>query len=373
MAKSSFITVFGATGYTGQRIAHVLDREGLDYRLAGRSSEKLAQLASRLSARPGWLVADATQPGSLTPLFQDNRVLINCAGPFTDLGERVIAQAAMSGASYLDTTNELGFVYRARSYSQMATRTHSTLVPSCAFEVALADCAAHLVSQELLASNPNDPLDCIDVVYTLNGKGASTGTRRSAVRSLATSWIAYRNGEWTGQIPGGKMRRFHLPGGPRDTYLIPSSESVTLPLHVAVRHIDVWMAAAPGARFWVPIVIPLLARLSRSILRPLILKLAASGGMSAGETPGAGIKSTSPFSILVTARQGNKSHWMTLSGNDPYSLTAEIAVYAARRLADESHESGLLAPAQVLAPRAFLDHAKMKWGLEIREGEGQEV
>lgn len=373
MEKSSLITVFGATGYTGRRIAHVLDREGLDYRLAGRSSEKLAKMASGLSARPGWLVADATQPGSLTPLFQGNRVLINCAGPFTDLGERVIAQAAMSGASYLDTTNELGFVYRARSYSQMAARTHSTLVPSCAFEVALADCAAHLVSQELLKSNPNDPLDCIDVVYALDGKTASVGTRRSAIRSLATSWIAYRNGTWTGQIPGGKMRRFHLPGGSRDTYLIPSSESITLPLHVAVRHIDVWMAAAPGARFWVPVAIPLLARLSRSILRPIIVNLAASGGVSAEEAPGADRWSPSPFTILVTARQGHKSRWMTLSGNDPYSLTAEIAVFAARRLADESHASGLLAPAQVLEPAAFLDHARQKWGLAIREGEGQEV
>ncbi len=372
MAKPALITLFGATGFTGQKIARALDREGLDYRLAGRSPEKLAQLASRLSAQPVWLVADAMQPGSLTPLFQDSRVLINCAGPFTDLGERVISRAAMSGTSYLDITNELGFVYRARSYSQMAARAHSTLVPACAFEVALADCAAHLVSEDLRAFDPKEPLDCIDVVYRLDGKGASAGTRRSAVRSLATSWIAYRDNAWTGQIPGGRTRRFHLPDRIQDTYAIPSSESVTLPQHVPVRRIDVWMAAAPGTRFWNPVIVPLLARLSRSILKPIILKLAASGGMSAIEMHAEGPSSDSPFTILVAARQGHRSRWMTLSGYNPYNLTAEIVVYAARRMANGECEAGLLAPAQALDPRAFLSHARQKWGLEIREGEGQQ-
>ena len=168
------------------------------------------------------------------------------------------------------------------------------------------------------------------------------------------------------------MRSFHLPGGSRDTYLIPSSESVTLPLHLPVRRIDVWMGAAPGARFWVPVIIPLFARLSRSILRPLILHLAASGGKSAGDIPSEGLNTNSPFTILISVRQGHRSRWMTLSGSDPYGLTAEIAVYAARQLADETRESGLLAPAQALDPGAFLDYARLKWGLVIHEGEGQE-
>ena len=99
------ITLFGATGYTGRLVARALARieipgQGLvddQVRLAGRSPEKLARLAGSLPGSPAWLVADATRPATLPPLFQDSRVLVNCAGPFTDLGEPVVAQAALNG------------------------------------------------------------------------------------------------------------------------------------------------------------------------------------------------------------------------------------------------------------------------------------
>jgi short subunit dehydrogenase-like uncharacterized protein len=42
------ITVFGATGYTGRRVARRLDEAGLPFRLAGRSLEKLAALSETL-------------------------------------------------------------------------------------------------------------------------------------------------------------------------------------------------------------------------------------------------------------------------------------------------------------------------------------
>jgi len=368
MSTKSLITVFGATGYTGRRIAKVLDREGLPYRLAGRSTEKLAQLSASLPARPDWITADATQAGSLPSLFQGSRVLINCAGPFTDLGERVIAQAAMSGTNYLDITNELGFVYRASSYGKMAMRNHAALVPACAFEAALADCAAEIISRDLLAQSSlrSDPLNRIDVIYEINGGGSSIGTRRSAVRSLATSWFAYRDGTWTGQIPGERSQRFNLPNGSRHTFLIPSSESILLPLHLRVQRVDVWMAGPPGIRVWAPLMVPLFARLSRSILRPLILKLVSAGGKPDARVVDSNFGQT--FTITVFAQQGRQSRWISLSGKDPYTLTAEIVVYAARRLAENCPQTGFLAPSQAFDAKEFLDHARQHWGLVIQEG-----
>src|SRR5690606_22083982 len=108
--QQTMITIFGATGYTGQKIAAELARAALPFRIAGRSMEKLEELARSLPLAnpPAILVADAAQPKTILPLLQDTRVFINCAGPYTDLGERVLAQAAMSGVHYLDMTNELG-------------------------------------------------------------------------------------------------------------------------------------------------------------------------------------------------------------------------------------------------------------------------
>ena len=81
------ITLYGATGYTGGLIAAVLEREGLPFRLAGRSSSKLAAQSQVLASHPNWICADVSQSSSPPPLFRDTSLIINCAGPFTDLGE----------------------------------------------------------------------------------------------------------------------------------------------------------------------------------------------------------------------------------------------------------------------------------------------
>lgn len=372
------ITLFGATGYTGRLIAHTLDREKLPFRIAGRSEEKLAALSAELGATPEWLVADALRPATLPALFHGSRMLINCAGPFTDLGEKVIAQAAMAGVHYLDMTNELGYVFRARSYDEMARRTGSALVPACGFEVAFADCAANLLGQQMVADPNSDLLDEINVVYALGGTGASRGTRKSAVRSLATSWIAYRDGDWVGQVPGGRVRKFALPGASgssifaRHALNFPSSESVTLPAHLPVRRVDAWMTTTPGARFWAPVLIPLFARVSRSILRPLILSIAERGGASPAGALDIGVRADSPFTILVQVRQGKDIRWTAMQGKDPYGLTAKIAAYMAARMTAPGYErSGLLAPSQAADPAQFLAHAQEHWGLIITQGTGE--
>ena len=332
------ITVFGATGFTGKLVVRALEKAGLPFRIAGRSAEKLADLSASLTGRPAWVVADAAQPATLPVLFKDTNLLINLAGPFTDLGEKVIAQAAMRGVHYLDTTNELGFVFRSRAYAKMAEGSGAALIPACGFEVVLADCAAHLTGSRLLANSPQEPLDEVNIVYQLKGSGASRGTRLSTVRSLATSWITYRDGDWSGQIPGGRVRKFRwpgaqgTPGASHHALNFPSCESVTIPTHILTRRVDVWMANIRAARFWAPVGIPLFARLSRSILRGLFLRMASSGTLPTAGALDVGLHGASPFTLYVEARRAGEQAWMTLEGEDPYGLTAEIVTYAARQL-----------------------------------------
>jgi short subunit dehydrogenase-like uncharacterized protein len=361
------ITIFGATGFTGQLTARALARANLPFRIAGRSAEKLAALSASLPGCPPWVVADAAQSATLPGLFQDTTLLINLAGPFTDLGERVIAQAAIRGVHYLDVTNELGYAFRARTYDQMARRSKAALVPACGFEVTLADCAAQLAGSRLLAGRASNPLDEVNVVYDLKGQGASAGTRRSAVRSLATSWIAYRDGEWIGQIPSGRVRRFAWLDETHHALNFPSCESVTVPAHTPTHRVDVWMANARGARFWAPLAIPLFARLSRGILRRAIPGLAACGALPTFGALDADRHGSATFTIYVEARRAEKQASLILKGRNPYALTAEILAYTARRLTDPTYRrSGLLSPAQAFGAQDLLGYAKEHWELQIQ-------
>jgi short subunit dehydrogenase-like uncharacterized protein len=364
------ITLFGATGYTGRLVARTLDRAGLDYRLAGRSRDKLERLSAELAARPTWIVADATEPPSLDPLFEGSRVLVNCAGPFTDLADPVVSRAALHGVHYLDTTNEAGYVYQVQGYDALARRSGAAIVPACAFEVALADCAAALVAQTL-ASPPEE----VSITYDVLGQGSSLGTRRSAVRALATSWLAYGGGDWVRAAPGRRTRRVELPGGARRALSFPSSEIVTVPHHrveetAGLRQVTTWMVVSEHARFWAPLLVPAFAWLARGPLGRLFEALLAH----ILPPPESGLRSDAPFAVQVEARRGDEAGRLTLMGQGVYDLTAEIVAYAAARLARPDHDAvetqpsaaGVLPPSGILEPRAFLDHAVQTWGLVVR-------
>ena len=384
------ITLFGATGYTGRLVARALARlqslelpEGIHFRLAGRSPEKLARLAGSLPGSPSWLVADATCTATLPPLFEGSRVLVNCAGPFTDLGEPVAAQAALNGVHYLDITNELGYVYAMQSYDALARQNGAALVPACGFEVALADCAVAMLAASApppsgadlpingVISQPTGSqphLDEVVVVYDIRGRGSSFGSRRSALRALATSWLGYRNGSWCRAVPGRAGGRILLPGGPRPIISFPSSEIVTVPHHLPVRQVTTWLAASWHAPFWAPVLLPIFAWLAQGVAGRLV-EAAISRLFAPPET---GMRSDAPFAIRVTAWQGTASQSLTLTGKGVYDLTAEIAAYAAGRMARPGYDrAGVLPPAAALDPRSLLDTATADWGVALsREGTG---
>ncbi|MBN2502174.1 MAG: saccharopine dehydrogenase NADP-binding domain-containing protein [Anaerolineales bacterium] len=355
---SAEITIFGATGYTGRLIVAQLEAQlPGEYRLAGRSADKLRNLSASLESKPEWLTADPTHAISLVHLCKDTRVLINCVGPFTDYGEPVVAQAAQCGVHYLDITNEMGYVHAVQKYSAVAQSSGAAIVPACGFEVALADCAAHLLAAEF-----DGPLDELHVVYGLGGSGSSIGTRRSAIRSLATSWLAYREGEWIGAVPCQEVRDFELPDGHKATLSFPSSEIVTVPQHIATRRVDTWTTVSKGAHLWAPTAVPAFAWLARGPFGALVSALVSR----MAPPPETGMRTQAPFTIKLEAMQASQTRTITLQGHGAYDLTAEIAVYAARHMLQPNFSrSGVLAPAQALDPQAFLDHAAEHWNVTI--------
>jgi short subunit dehydrogenase-like uncharacterized protein len=364
------ITLFGATGYTGRLVAQALARLGLSFRLAGRSPEKLARLANSLPTSPPWLVADVARPGTLSALFQDTRVLINCVGPFTDLGEPVLARAALKGVHYLDTANELGYVYRVQSYDTLARRSGAAIVPACSFQVALADCAAAVLAQGFTPSVEWQPADQVSVVYALSGAGSSFASRRSAVRALATSWLGYREGRWSRTVPCRETRQVQLLDALCPALAFPSSEIVTVPSHVPVRHVTTWLTVSQSALFWAPALVPAFAWLARGPIGWLTLALASR----VFPPPERGMRSQAPFGVKVEIDRGDASRALTLLGQGVYDVTAEIVAYAAGQLARSGYDrSGVLAPAVALDPQALLDRAVAQWGLSTTGAPGGEA
>src|SRR5688572_24083337 len=103
------IGVIAATGFTGSLIAEKLIKSGCACRLMGRNEKKLQALVQRLQTDAEYAVFDAQHDTTFGALDGCN-VIINCAGPFTELGEPVVREAVRRGIHYLDTTGEQAFI-----------------------------------------------------------------------------------------------------------------------------------------------------------------------------------------------------------------------------------------------------------------------
>jgi len=185
--RERLVTVMGATGYTGRLVAAELHRRGIRLALAGRDARRLEELSLQLGGAET-LIADANHAASLARLAAGSSVIVNCAGPFVDLGEPVVRAAIEHGTHYLDTSGEQAFAKALRAHDAAAREKGVAVVPGMAFEIALADCAA------VLAAEGFRDLRTIQVVYAMPFH-RSRGTQRARHgRTPAASGCRSRRG-----------------------------------------------------------------------------------------------------------------------------------------------------------------------------------
>jgi short subunit dehydrogenase-like uncharacterized protein len=362
------ISVLGATGYTGGLIVRELKRRGAAVLAAGRQREKLRQLADDIGDLET-LEADVNDPASLDRLARRSQVLINAAGPFIDYGEPVVRAAIASGAHYLDTAGEQPFMRAMLAHDEAARQRHVAVVSAQAFEVAVTDCAAAIAAEGFRE------VASVHVTYATVFH-ASQGTQRTVLRMLQSAGYAYLGGEWVEEPPAAVTRvvNFPDPVGTVTAVSFPSAEVITIPRHIAVREVRVFMGMPRLAAQLAPAVVPA----ARALLRSPLGRLAALviGGGTGG--PDEATRTADTFHVAVDVcgvRDGAAKHCrMFVHGRDPYGLTAVIAAQGATRMcAGDYDRSGVLPPAAAFEPHALLDSLG-EWGVAYEiEGEGQGV
>jgi len=81
------ITLFGVTGYTGQLstkyLSEHMEAEGIRWAIAGRNLAKLSLLQNNLpKSADEIIIADTTDPQSLSKMITQAAILMNAASPF---------------------------------------------------------------------------------------------------------------------------------------------------------------------------------------------------------------------------------------------------------------------------------------------------
>jgi short subunit dehydrogenase-like uncharacterized protein len=359
------IVLYGATGFTGSLIATELVRRHLEVVLGGRSRQRLEHLAEELGGLPVRVAAvdDAT---ALRAMLEGCAVVINCAGPFTGMGEPVVRAAVEAGVHYVDSCGEQGFMQGVfEGWGEPARRAGVAVVPALGCNYALGDCIARIVADGV------EPLDDVTIAYALEGVAASRGTMRSTVVKLRHRPIGYRDGSWRPAPRRARRGRFDFGDrlGVQTVASYPSGETVTVPRHTRTRSVTTLISTRSllpaGPPALLPPALAVIGAMARTPMRRVLERLVDR--LPAGPTAERRAQSVCTVVAVARGADGRRRRGV-VSGGDMYGLTAvSIAEGAERLLAGRHRDVGALGPAAAFDPREFLDalaDAGMHWSLE---------
>ncbi|MEW6736351.1 MAG: saccharopine dehydrogenase NADP-binding domain-containing protein, partial [Acidobacteriota bacterium] len=319
------ITVLAATGFTGQLICQELLRLGVEFQIAGRSAEKLQALAVMLG-RPNISrqVADVLRLETCQSIFANTQVLINCAGPFTDMGMGIARAAAEHGVHYLDTTGEQYFIKQVFDQLHEIAQQHgSVLIPACAFEHAVGDAGAALAAHGL------GECDEINIYYAMDNVGMTRGTKKSLLRALANPFYFYRNGQYVAMAAAGEQNLIEFPKiGQRSVVSFGGGEICTIPRHTRTQRVSTFMSLGTAPVWLFKIGLTLTAVAAKTPLSKIMFRQIESQSVGPNEAE----RKHALFTIICEAKAGTESQRVIITGTDPYGVTAVICAETAYRL-----------------------------------------
>lgn len=150
------IVVYGATGYTGKLVAEYLNSQygadgDINWAMAGRSRDKLEAVRDELgiSRKIPLLVADASDPASITAMVGKAAVVLTTVGPYQLYGSDLVAACAAAGTDYVDLCGEPTWMKEMiDAHSEAAKASGARIVFSCGFDSIPFDLGVWFLEQE---------------------------------------------------------------------------------------------------------------------------------------------------------------------------------------------------------------------------------
>ena len=326
------LAILGATGYTGRLIVEEARRAGLPLRLVGRRPDALEELAD---PHDEVRVADGKDGAALREAFAGAFAVASIAGPFLEVGYEPVAAAIDAGAHYLDITGEQEFTRRVYDdFGPRAAERGLVLLSAFGMDYVPGDLAARIAGEQL-----EPPLDELGVAYSFSGAGTSGGTKKTMALLAGRPHAAWVGGRLVESRLGATSRTFTFPFGEAECQEWGGTEPLTVPRHTHVREVRSYARIPKPIAKAAPVAKPVLGLAAR--LMP--------------EGPSPEDRARARIAVTAIARRGDEVSTATLTGLDPYGLTALLIVRGYEALRDgEARGAGALAPAEAFDAWSFL-------------------
>lgn len=293
------IAVPGATGRTGRFVLAELERRGLTSIPCDRTTD-------------------------LDLAFGRADAVVNCAGPFAETAEPVLAAAIRAGIPYLDVTAELEVI--ADTFARHAGAP-IPIVPAVAFFGGLGDLLA------TAAVGGGSAADRIVIGYALSSWRPTWGTRatgRVSASRRAGRRVLHTGGHLRYREGPAPRTEFPFTTGRRAVVAeFTMADSATIPTHIEVPEIETYMTTEAVDDLYAD----------------------DPSGPVAVDASG---RSAQTFHVEVVAYHGGTARRATASGQDIYAVSAPLVVEAATRVLAGEAKAGVASAGARFEPRGFL-------------------
>lgn len=336
--------IYGANGYSGRLIARLAVERGHKPILAGRSAQKVEDLARDLGLPSRAFSLD--DPAATREGLAGVAAVVHAAGPFSQTARPMVEACLDRRAHYLDITGEVEVFEAIADLDGQAREGGVVLLPGAGFDVVPSDCLA-----AMLAARVPEPR-YLDLAIRMSG-GPSAGTARTMVEGLGKGGLIRRDGRLERVLLAADTITADFPSGRQCAVGIPWGDLSTSFRSTGIPNIRTFMGLSAG-------VVPMFRLLGR--LGPLLqaipgaLRLLDSAVSSIVRGPTYDIVSRSSSELWAEVRNdAGQAASAGLRTPNGYALTAATAVESVLRILAGGVQPGFQTPSRAFGPRYALE------------------
>ncbi len=329
------LLIYGAYGYTGERIARTAVDRGHTPVLAGRNPERLHSLAADIGVRSRTFALDDDIERHMAGI----ETVLNCAGPFESTADPLVEACLNQGVDYLDITGELPVFERLARRDDEAAAAGTTLLPGVGFDVVPTDClAAHLTDR---LEEPTHLSLAISATGSLSG-----GTLKTLLAGLGSGGAVREDGHLRAIPTGSKSRVVDFGAGNQTVLSVPLGDLTTAYHATGVPNITTYIAVPDGVGHAIRLGRPIERLLSTAPAKRLLMGLADR--FVEGPTEAERAENGTIIWGEAWSETTGETVASTLRTPDPYDVTVEAALAAVEAIDDVSE--GFQTPATAFGP-----------------------
>jgi short subunit dehydrogenase-like uncharacterized protein len=326
--------LYGANGYTGKIILEYAAQYGLTPVIAGRSADKLKPLAEQFEM--DYVAFDLSNHQNIVQHIKDFKLVLNCAGPFSQTAKPLVKACLEAGVHYLDITGEIAVFEWVKSQHQQAVQANICLVPGVGFDVVPTDCVAGFLHQRMQ--------DATHLTLALGPVGAqiSHGTASTMVENLGDTGAIREDGKIKPVPTGHKGRTFDFGGKPMFAMTIPWGDISTAYTTTGIPNIEVFARVPKSSFQMMKFQFAFNWLLRRSFVKKMLQKQLDKKVY--GPDSAARAKGQSRVLGIVKNQKGDELTAL-LVGPEGYDFTAHAALLAVKKMEKGSFNGGYYTPA----------------------------